>query len=479
MHFSVAVKAAILSAFASQTLGATLLESLESIPNGWSEHSTPDVSHQVILSVSLPQQNLDQFYKKVDSVSDPSSKEYGNFLQKNQVDDILRPSSASKTAVTSWLKKNGVSKYASDGFFVNFATDVQTANKMLGANFKHYSKDGVSKLRTLSYSVPESVAPHVDFITPTTYFGKTAPFAPVVRYASENTLDARATDPSCAQRITPRCIQELYNTVGYTPDKSSGSKIGFGSFLNQSARYADLAKFEKTYNIPSQNFTVVLIKGGVNDQAVDDNHGEANLDVENIVGVAHPLPVTEFITGGSPPYIPNIDGPAGDNQNEPYLPYYNALLARNNSELPQVISNSYGDEEDTVPLKYAQRVCNQIAQMGARGITILESSGDLGVGAGCKVSGSSNQTRLNPIFPATCPYVTAVGGTQAVKPEIAWVASSGGFSDYFPQPSYQKAMVQQYLTNEISADAKAYLAPYVNYTGRGFPDVSAHSLTPE
>lgn len=52
--------------------------------------------------------------------------------------------------------------------------------------------------------------------------------------------------------------------------------------------------------------------------------------------------------------------------------------------LPQVISNSYGDEEDTVPLSYATYVCNQIAQLGARGISILASSGDIGVGAGCR-----------------------------------------------------------------------------------------------
>ena len=30
------------------------------------------------------------------------------------------------------------------------------------------------------------------------------------------------------------------------------------------------------------------------------NDGEANLDVQNIVSITHPLPVTEFITAGSP-----------------------------------------------------------------------------------------------------------------------------------------------------------------------------------
>ena len=398
MHFSASLKAAVLSALASGALGATTLGSLKAVPGGWSLHSTPDDSHQIVLTVALPQSNLDAFYKKVDAVSNPSSSEYGNYLEKSEVDNILRPSTASKTAVTSWLRKNGISKMSTDGFFVNFATDVKTANKVLSANFQHYEKDGVVKTRTLSYSVSDDVAAHVDFITPTTFFGQTQKFAPYHRYAADHKFDTRqSVNASCAQQITPQCLQQIYNTVGYVPDPSAGSKIGFGSFLNQSARYADLAQYETNFGLPSQNYTTILIRGGVNDQAIDDNHGEADLDVENIVGVGAGLPITQFITGGSPPFIPNIDTPT--DTNEPYLQYYNVLLAHNNSDIPQVISNSYGDEEDTVPIKYAKRVCNQIAQLGARGVTVLESSGDLGVGAGCKVSGSSNATRFNPIFP--------------------------------------------------------------------------------
>lgn len=34
-----------------------------------------------------------------------------------------------------------------------------------------------------------------------------------------------------------------------------------------------------------------------------------------------------------------------------------------------------------------------------------------------------------PGFPATCPFVTAVGGTVQI-PEIAASLSGGGFSDY-------------------------------------------------
>ena len=200
------------------------------------------------------------------------------------------------------------------------------------------------------------------------------------------------------------------------------------------------------------------------------------MDVQYIIGTSHPLPVTQFIVGGSPPYIPNIDEPT--NTNEPYLDYYNYLLSKPSSELPNVISNSYGDDEETVPIKYAKRVCNLIGKLGMRGISVLESSGDLGVGAGCKTNDGKNTTRFTPQFPSTCPYITSVGGTQSVAPEIAWVASSGGFSDYFPQPSYQKSAVETYLTKYLPAATKKYFSAYADFSGRGFPDVSAHSLTP-
>lgn len=105
---------------------------------------------------------------------------------------------------------------------------------------------------------------------------------------------------SCKTLITPTCIKELYSVGNYAPDPKSGSRVGFGSFLNQSALYADLADYEAYFDIPSQNFSVTLINGGVNNQdPATAQFGEASPDVQGIIGVSHPLPVTEFITGGS------------------------------------------------------------------------------------------------------------------------------------------------------------------------------------
>jgi tripeptidyl-peptidase I len=100
----------------------------------------------------------------------------------------------------------------------------------------------------------------------------------------------------------------------------------------------------------------------------------------------------------------------------------------------------------------------------------------VGVGAGC-LAPDYKTVEFNAIFPATCPYITSVGGTVSVSPEVAWNGSSGGFSKYFPRPAYQERAVLTYLS-KVSAATKRYYGKYTNFGGRGFPDIAAHSLTP-
>ena len=91
----------------------------------------------------------------------------------------------------------------------------------------------------------------------------------------------------------------MYNIGDYVPKPAAGSRIGFSSFLNQSAQQSDLLAYEARFNISSQSFTVETLNGGVDNQSAPSSDvGEANLDVQLITAVSHPLPVHEFITGG-------------------------------------------------------------------------------------------------------------------------------------------------------------------------------------
>ena len=279
---------------------AAYIEQLSALPNGWTQVGTPADSDTMALQIGLQQENLDQLDSMIYSVSTPGSDSYGKYMEGDEVTAMLQPSSEANSAVLAWLEGAGVSNAYSDGTWVNFSTTVGTANTLLSTTFNYYENDGIQKLRTTSYSVPDDLADYIDLITPTTYFGKTTAQVPGRMHFPKRSVAPPRLNSSCATLITPACIKELYNVGNYTPDSKSGSRIAFGSFLNQSARTQDLSLFETANSIPQQGFSVQLINGGVNDQAIDANHGEANLDVEYIIGVSHPLPVISFITGGSP-----------------------------------------------------------------------------------------------------------------------------------------------------------------------------------
>jgi tripeptidyl-peptidase-1 len=137
-------------------------------------------------------------------------------------------------------------------------------------------------------------------------------------------------------------------------------------------------------------------------------------------------------------------------------------------KLPQTLTTSYGEDEQSVPAAYSKKVCNIFGELGLRGVSILFSSGDTGVGSACQTNDGKNTTRFLPIFPAACPYVTSVGGTRNVDPEQAVYFSSGGFSDRWARPSYQDSAVKAYLKILGNKWKGLY-----NPNGRGFPDVAA------
>ena len=130
-----------------------------------------------------------------------------------------------------------------------------------------------------------------------------------------------------------------------------------------------------------------------------------------------------------------------------------------------------GYEEKYIGQALARVLCNIYAQLGARGVSMLFSSGDGGVGSVCFTVDGTNRTRFVPTFPSTCPFVTSVGGTFGGFPEQAWEYSQGGFSDLFPRPDYQKDAVGAYLKGLGSQWDGLF-----NPAGRAFPDVSAQAL---
>jgi tripeptidyl-peptidase-1 len=112
-----------------------------------------------------------------------------------------------------------------------------------------------------------------------------------------------------------------------------------------------------------------------------------------------------------------------------------------------------------------------LAQLGSRGVSVVFSSGDSGVGAACQTNDGRNQTHFNAQFPASCPWVTSVGATTNTNPEQAVYFSSGGFSDFWKRPPYQDEAVRAYLRTLGNKFSDLY-----NKGGRAIPDVAAQGM---
>ncbi|KAF8622126.1 hypothetical protein AX15_007258 [Amanita polypyramis BW_CC] len=282
-------------------------------------------------------------------------------------------------------------------------------------------------------------------------------------------------DAGCNTTITIKCLQQLYNAVGYTPS-ARGNSIGITGYLEEYANKQDLQLFyaDQLPTALHTSFKFTSVHGGLNLQTLSKAGSEANLDVQFAFGLSFPIPGTFYSTAGRPPFHPDENTPT--DTNEPYTDWLDFVLSR--SSVPFVISTSYGDDEQTVPRSYALRACAGFAQLAARGVSVIFSSGDGGVGDGnmnpstqtCHSNDGHNVTRFLPAFPASCPYVTAVGGTQHF-PEVAVSRffSGGGFSNYFVRPRYQAAAVEKYLSELPTG---LYDGLY-NQSGRAYPDVAA------
>lgn len=88
-----------------------------------------------------------------------------------QLQKLTTPSKDATDRVARWLKKNGVK--ATPGVtdqWLNIKVPVAQANKLLNAEFTAYTNPdtGVTAVRTLAYSLPESMKPFIDFVYPAT-----------------------------------------------------------------------------------------------------------------------------------------------------------------------------------------------------------------------------------------------------------------------------------------------------------------------
>ncbi|KAF3938743.1 Aorsin [Dactylella cylindrospora] len=324
---------------------------------------------------------------------------------------------------------------------------------------------------------------------------------------------------TCDQFITPDCLRELYS-FGINHNPMKNNSIAIVAFTPQTYLQQDMDNFFGNFSPAQvgQSPGLKSINGGYVLPFTGDwwNAVETNMDLQYAMSLVYPQNVTLFQVGdglqeGKEEYnnfLNAIDGSycSYDGGNDPAIDAtypnaasggYKGRMMCGTYEPTLVLSISYGGNEPDYTARYATRQCNEFMKLGLMGVSVLFASGDFGVGGYGSVcrdftTGEYNDGlsgRFTPDYPATCPYVTAVGGTYIPRnktvfdAELAWntylpwsginASSGGGFSEIFPVPSYQKAALTSYLQSHNFP----YTAAQWNNTGkaRGFPDVAANA----
>ncbi|KAK1142691.1 Tripeptidyl-peptidase sed2 [Aspergillus melleus] len=426
--------------------------------------------------LALHQEKASEFEQRVLDLSTPGHPSYGQHMKRDEIKNFVRPSAGALDPVLFWLASEDVPPETLDihGNWITFTVPLYQAEALLKTRFYNFYNrvTGAMVIRTLEYSVPEEIYPFVQLVQPTTRFGRLVSQTEMPQF-QPTAATFEELSANCSTSITPDCLRELYGLYDTEAEPDPRNRLGISGFLDQYARYGDFHDFMGLYapNRTNTNFTVVSISGGLNLQKSTRSSSEASLDIQYAAALAYDSLTTYYTTGGRGPAVPNVgESKDSESTNEPYLEQLHYLLGLPDEELPAVLTTSYGEDEQTVPASYSNATCNLFAQLGARGVSVIFSSGDSGAGESCITNDGTNTTRFQPTFPASCPFVTSVGGTYGIDPEIAIGFSGGGFSERFARPRYQDESVGRYLEELGDRWDGLY-----NRVGRAIPDVAAQA----
>ena len=477
------------------------------VPKGWRQMNRAPADHTMELRIGLTQSDFEGLEKHLMEASHPAHAKFGQHLTAEDVHDFIKPAQHASDAVHEWLYEHGILadeiSYTPAKDWIKINLPVDKVEQLLETTYHTYiSDDGRTAVRTSEWSLPQHLHDFVSTIQPTnSFFGPRAQ-ARMEKRVSEAIMDSEdladyyppPPDASTVAAVcnttwvTPTCLRTLYGVNDYKPQSLDKNVVAMNNFLGEVSIRSDtklyIDRFRPEASGAENQYTVTSIAGGTTNtgplnatELAAQTGIEGNLDDQTLIGVAWPTPLKIYSTGGEPPFKPDLTTPK--NTNEPYLTWLEYILSLPDP-LPAVVSTSYDDDEQTVPKDYAIRVCNTLAQLGARGVSVLFASGDSGVGGSgeCFTNDGRNASTFLPNFPSSCPYITSVGGTYKFNPEVpvfrnrtsGLYTAGGGVSYYFDTPDYQKEALASYL--KASGSVEQYPGLF-NPKGRAYPGESA------
>jgi subtilase family serine protease len=385
--------------------------------------ATSATFHLAFALTSASQETIADF---VNSLTDPASPNFHKWITPAQFGAKFGASTSDVASVSQYLKAKGFAnvKVWPDRLFVSAEAPRSTVESAFGVSIHGYnrSEDQVARGLSATYFAPDqqpnidqAVAAHLKGV-----FGLSS--------AAELLPAGRAADASqpltSPTGLDPAQMAQVYDISSLHSANLLGQGETIAIFSPTAFQQSDINSFLSLNNIASSNINIVNVDGGTKSY---DDQDEACIDIESVVGQAPDAKINVY------------EGPNNNSFD---------IFEQVETDNPNILSESYGAEEDTVTASYAASYETIRQAMAAEGITIFVASGDQGAYA------SIRPLKVGSSVDATSAYVTAVGGTElstlnngAWNGETAWTyndgtlgsdtGSAGGLSIYYAEPSWQ------------------------------------------
>ncbi len=378
----------------------------------------------------------------VKAASNPASSSYGKYLSMSTLQSKYGASSSKRNGVTNVFKKYGSTAKIDVTHLRAFVTvSIKNAQKIFGVKWNLYATGQPNQYVALPVSTPKApsgIKGNADTISGvrlnvTQGHASRAPRVP--RSVNGGTPTRTGTPaPGCAATTFPSSVSsdqglfpnQILTAYGIDALQAAGLR-GQGSHVAIVGEAPTPANDVNTYrDCFGFQGTALSIHNAASIRPIL----ESSLDAMTVSMVAPNLSAFDL-------WVHSINEDADDGDVQGFLELLQQPLqaTENSAHLPDVISVSYGVCESSVKPYSASRtlVERQLAATASLGITTVVAAGDSGSSACAHGVPQSQLTsadmKQSASWPATSPWVLAVGGTNLALTPANTILSSGVWND--------------------------------------------------
>ncbi len=357
-------------------------------------------------------------HRFVQDARTPGSASFGAVLTSAQIAARYTPSAGQVATVKAYLQSKGFTNInvAGNNMIVEADAPAGVVSGVFQTTLVPVAMaDGTSAhINTAPETLPDALGAVVQSVLGLDTATRLHPhFVRASLSAAAPQANASPTTAAVTVAHSPTDFPGIYS-VGSTPT-ASNITVGIIAEGNVTQPVIDLATFASNHQLPAVPVSVINVGSPSADTSANT---EWSLDSQTIVGMSGGVKQLNFYVA-------------------PSFAWSNMALAINRAvtdNTARVVNMSIGGCENWAPTAAIDTLFELAV---AQGQTFAVSSGDSGsVAYGC--NGTSVQ------YPATSPYVVAVGGTSlytngngSYAGETAWDGSGGGISGIEPIPSWQ------------------------------------------